>query len=349
MLEDSGNLPASIEEYKQAIRLRPRDYVFWLGLARAHELNEDSTSAIAAAGQAVRLAPYYAQTHWQLGNILVRAGRHDDAFKELRLSAECDPRLLPAVIDLAWQLSGGHTQLIKEVIQPQSSDSFTALAEYFRKQGRINEAIEVFQAAGAGAKENRQQFLDELIAGRKFKEAWLLWSSDHDESHRNSVSGLVDPGFEYESKLDEVGFGWRRDTRAQSVSLSLDGNNPKEGRWSLRVDFNGDSDPATPVISQLVPIEPLTSYKLRFVARTEGIVSGARPLVMVADANSNSPLSQTSPFPQQVNEWQNYEIDFKSGETTNAIQLILRREACNKSPCPIFGRLWLDNFSLEKG
>lgn len=347
ILEDNGDLPAAIEEYEQAVRLRADDYVLWLALARARELNGDTAGAIAAARQAVPMAPYYAQPHWQLGNILLRAGQHDEGFKELRLSGEADPTLLPAVIDLVWQLSGGDIQFTKQAVRPQSSDSFTALAEYFRKRGKVNEAIDMFRAAGAGAEEKRQQYIGELISAKDFKLAWVLWSTDHPESHQNTVAGLVDPGFEHESKLDEVGFGWRRDTKAQSVSLSLDANNPKEGRSSLRVDFNGDSDPVAPIISQLVLIEPRTRYKLHFAARAEGIVTGGRPLVIVADANNNNLISQTSPF-QQLSEWQDYEIDFNSGETTNAIQLILRREPCSKSPCPIFGHLWLDNFSLRK-
>lgn len=346
ILMDNGDLPAAIEECEHAVRLRPSDFVLWLGLARARELNGDIEGAVAAAKHAIAMAPDYAQTHWQLGNILVRAEQHDEGFKELLLGAEADRTLLPAVIDLAWQLSDGDTLFIKQVIQPRSSDSLTALAEYFRKRGKVNEAIEMFRAAGAGAEEKRQQYVSELISGRNFKEAWLLWSSFHPESHRNT--GVIDAGFEHEIQLDEAGFGWHRDSKTEFVSLSLDGNNPREGRSSLRVDFSGPSDPSTPIISQLVLVDPLTRYKLNFAARAEGIISGGRPLVIVADANNNALISQTSPFPEQLSAWQDYEIDFKSGETTNTIQIILRREPCSKSPCPIFGHLWLDNFSLQK-
>lgn len=346
ILMDHGDLPAAIEECEQAVRLRPSDFVLWLGLARARELNGDIEGAVAAAKHAVAMAPDYAQTHWQLGNILVRAGQHDQGFKELLLAAEADRAFLPAVIDLAWQLSDGDTLFIKRVVQTRSSDSLTALAEYFRKRGKVNEAIEMFRAAGAGAEEKRQQYVSELISGRNFKEAWLLWSSFHPESHRNT--GVIDAGFEHESQLDEAGFGWHRNSKTEFVSLSLDGDNPREGRSSLRVDFNGPSDPTTPIISQLVLVDPLTKYKLHFAARAERIISGGRPLVIVADANNNALISQARPFPEQLSAWQDYEIDFKSGETTSTIQIILRREPCSKSPCPIFGRLWLDDLSLQK-
>ncbi|MDX6289252.1 MAG: hypothetical protein QOH42_1051, partial [Blastocatellia bacterium] len=36
------------------------------------------------------------------------------------------------------------------------------------------------------------------------------------------------------------------------------------------------------------------------------------------------------------------------GPTATAVYVALERQPCDKSPCPIFGRLWLDNFSLQK-
>src|SRR5260221_10416803 len=80
------DLPASISEYEQAALSRPDDYVLWLSLARARELNGDPAGAVSAARQAVPLAPYYAEPHYQLGNILLRAGQREEAFKELRLA-----------------------------------------------------------------------------------------------------------------------------------------------------------------------------------------------------------------------------------------------------------------------
>src|SRR5712664_2657446 len=74
ILEASDDLSTATAEYMRAVSLRPDDYVLWLSLAHARELNGDMPGAIAAAKQAVQLAPYYAQPHWQLGNLLVRAG-----------------------------------------------------------------------------------------------------------------------------------------------------------------------------------------------------------------------------------------------------------------------------------
>jgi len=202
----------------------------------------------------------------------------------------------------------------------------------------------MLRAAGPAGEQERRQYLPELISAQNIREAALLWSIDHPAP---MVDQLIDPSFEHESNLDERGFGWRRENKAAALSLSLDQKSPNEGRFSLRVDFNGDSEAGPPIISQFMLITPGTRYRLRFVARTEGIVSGALPYVAVADVN-NSILGRISPFPPMRTDWQEYLIDFKSGDNSSAVQVLLRREPCGQSACPIFGHLWLDNFSIAR-
>jgi tetratricopeptide (TPR) repeat protein len=348
ILEAGNDLPAAISEYRQAAALRPDDYVLWLSLAKTTELTGDSPAAIAAATQAVKLAPYYAQPHWQLGNILVRAGQRDGGLKELRLAGASNPTLLPAIIDLAWQLSGGDAEFVARAIQPETPDAYKALAQYFKQRGKTSNAIEMLRAAGSPAEKERQQYLSELIEAKRFPDAYHLWSAGQAANSANIIGALRDPGFEQESNLDEAGFSWRAENKAQTVSLSLDSVNPKAGQSSLRIEFKGDSDPGPPLVSQLVLLEPRSPYQLHFSARSEKIVSGGLPQITVTDAGSNTVLGQPVRLPQQTSNWQDYVIDFSSSDTTTAIKISLQRERCSRSPCPIFGVLWLDNFSLRK-
>jgi len=95
-------------------------------------------------------------------------------------------------------------------------------------------------------------------------------------------------------------------------------------------------------------VEPQTRYQLTFAVRSEGIVSGGLPLIVVTDATSNKVLGQSEQFPKVTDGWREYAIDFESEPEASVVQIALRRLACNSSPCPIFGRLWLDAFSLKK-
>jgi tetratricopeptide (TPR) repeat protein len=348
ILEAQGDYSTAIEEYEQAVRLRPRDYVLWLALARVRELKGNLEGAIVAARQAVPLAPFYAQPHWQLGNMLVRRGKVDEGFRELRFAGESDQNLMPVIIELAFQLSGNDMEFIKRAIQPQTPDSYKALAEYFKKKNRVTDAIEMLSAAGSGAEQERRLYLEELISAGKFTEAAGLWSMDHPEVSQNMGSHFRNPGFEQESTLDKPGFDWRQETKADSLSLSLDPNQPKEGHTSLRIDLKGDSNPGVPVISQLILVAPGTRYQLQFAARSEGLVSGGMPYLAVVNATNNIVLGQTGLFPKGTVGWQDYVLDFNSAENISAIKVMLRRVPCSSSPCPVFGHLWLDNFSLRK-
>lgn len=350
VLEANNDLTAAIAAYQTAASLRPDDFVLWLSLAHACELNEDSVGAIAAARRAVPLAPFYAQPHWQLGNLLVRAGQRDEGFKELRLAGASSPSLLAGIVELAWQLSGGDVQFVKEAMQPQSPETYKALAENFKKHGKVEDAIAMFGAAGDGAETTRarEQYLNELISAKRFKEAYSLWSQGRAAGSAERLGVIRDSGYEQESNLDAPGFGWRAEKKTPSVSLSLDPSNPKEGHSSLRVDFKGDSDPASPIISQLVLTEANAHYQLRLAYRTEELVSGGLPNIFVLDAHENKVLGQSGALSATTQGWRDLKIDFVSGESTQAVQLSLRRDQCDKSPCPIFGRLWLDSFSLQR-
>src|SRR5207245_7295966 len=93
--------------------------------------------AVAALGESVALAPAYAKPHWLLGNLLIRTGQVDEAFRELRFAADRDPSLLPNVIDLAWGISHGDAAQTVATIQPQNDRALMSLAVFLavHKQG----------------------------------------------------------------------------------------------------------------------------------------------------------------------------------------------------------------------
>lgn len=342
---EPNDLRGAIAEYYQAALARPDDYVLWLSLARASELNGDTARAVAAARQAVPLAPDYAEPHYQLGNILLRAGQRDEAFKELRLAGASNPTLMQGIIDLAWRVSGGNVQFVTRAIEPRTPAAYQALAQYFRQRQDADAAIAMYVAAGSSAEQDRRSYLAELIGAKRYKEAAALWAVGRPAGAAPGV--MIDPGFEQETNLNDPGFGWRLGEKNTGFHLSLDTNNPREGRSSLKIEFDGDSDPFSPVIYQLVLVEPGTRYQLRFAVSSEGIVSGGLPQVVVTDVLANKMLGQSDKFPT-TDGWREYTINFDSGQSASAVQIALQRQTCNKSPCPIFGRLWLDNFSLQK-
>ena len=341
----SDDRVAANAEATQAVALRPRDYVFWLGLAQTRELNNDLSGAIDAATQAVGLAPSYSQPHWRLGNALVRAGRFDEGFRELRMAAASDPALLPSIIDLAWHLSNEDADYVKNAVQPNTVEARIALSNYFRSHGKFAEAVQVIREAGASANDYRQRLLAELVSQKHFADAYQLWATGHG-ANSGKTNPLFDPSFEASRDFSEPGFGWRTG-KSQRVAFTTDSQTSAEGKTSLKIEFNGESEPALALLSQLAMVEPNTRYALKFVGRSDQLVSGGLPVMRIVDADSNNVLGE-SVLRQQTDDWLEYAIDFAVPDKTSFIEIRLQRQSCSTNPCPIFGTLWLDRFTLQK-
>ena len=78
----------AIAEFEKAVSLSPYDYRFWMSLGRAYEQSGDVVKAEDALRRAVSLAPSYAYPHWYLGNLMLRNGRYDEAFSEIRIAGD---------------------------------------------------------------------------------------------------------------------------------------------------------------------------------------------------------------------------------------------------------------------
>jgi tetratricopeptide (TPR) repeat protein len=351
VLLNTQGLIVALPEYEHAVALRPNDYFLWLELGRARDMADDEQGAIAALEQSVRIAPFYAQPRWQLGNVLFRAGRVEESFGELRRAALSDVTLLPNLIDLVWGATGGDPAEVERIVQPERASWHIALAKIFIKRGKIAEALAQFRAAGGIAGKDRQALLDELMAAKRYREAYQVWAFDSGESNREGEAVLInDGGFENKISRDNSGFGWQLARDTQALRLSLDRKNPHSGAQSLRVDFNGDATPSQSILTQLILVEPNMRYRLRFNARTEEIITGGLPLISVSDASGkdSSVLASSPQLPQNSDGWREYSIDFTSSKTTSAVLISVLRQNCSSGPCPVFGRLWLDDFVVEK-
>ncbi|MFN2578956.1 MAG: tetratricopeptide repeat protein [Pyrinomonadaceae bacterium] len=349
ILETQNDFMGATGEYEQAVRLRPDDYVLWITLARARELYGDRQAAIAAGRNAIPLAPHYAQPHWQLGNLLVRAGEFEEGFNELRAATASNSTFLSSTIDLAWQLSGGDPKFVERMIQPKSAETFNAVADHFRRHGEIDEAVLLLEAAGndQSTDQVRRQFVSELIKLRSFKKAFELWCGVRGK--RIAELGAIDDGgFENETDLQSPGFGWRAENTASTLVRTLDASTPQRGTSSLRIEFNGESEPTSPIISQLVKTDAQTHYQLSFAFRSEDLISGGLPKLLVIDGRSDGVIAETAPLLKNSDGWRDLTVNFVSGSSDSAVKIVLVRESCSKMPCPIFGRLWLDSFALRK-
>lgn len=344
-----GDVAGATKEFENAVALRPRDYVSWLNLANARDTNGDREGALTAIRQAVQLAPYYAQPRWHLGKLLLDLGQYDAAFSEFRRAAESDPTLLPDIIDLAWHLHPGDASAVRRTIQPATAASKIELTRFFIKQGELTQAVELFRETD-GSDHIRRMLLTELLKAARFSEAYDVWSRGRVATDRSSNSGahITNNSFEQiVNATDDRGFGWVLIGQGKGVRISQDADQPFAGEQSLQLDFNGNAPEQ--IGSQLALVEPHTRYRLKFASRTEELLTGGLPMVLVSEASGNRQELGRSVLLPGNNGWQHSAVDFLTGEASGAVLIIIKRTACgNSQPCPIFGRVWFDDFSLQK-
>jgi hypothetical protein len=348
----------AIRSYRNSVSLRPLDYALWMSLGQELEDAGEIEAALRAFTEATRLAPFYARPRWQLGNFLLRQqGRDREAFDHLRQAAHGDPALFPNLIDLAWRFYGGEVPRVEAALRTETDAERLRLARFYVKQGKAGEAMRLYgQLGSAVARDEQKAMLTDLLAAREFAEAhkiWSLWQPPEAGAQEIAPGQIYDGGFEREIALNESGLGWQIGTaNVPTVSVSLDGSEVREGKRSLRIDFNGASAPSAPVVSQLVLVEAGRPYRLSFAARTKDLVTGGLPILTVFDASApaESVLAQSKNLPPQGSEsWQDLSVEFTTAQTARAVRVSLHRQNCAAGgSCPAFGHLWLDGFTMKK-
>lgn len=350
VLLNSSQAAAAASDFEKAISLRPNDYRLWMQLGDARDQAGNTAGALSAFGEAVRLAPFYAQTHWQWGNLLLRAGRYDEAFAELRAAAISQPTLAPQVIDLTWGIYNGNARAVESVVAPQTPAARMALAIYFAQRGKATDAIGLFRESRRVSEQERRALLTALLTARQFPESYEVWASNHEATIselRKHVATIIDAGFEAEIGLDDPGFGWQIKPDVQAVQFSLDSGSASAGARSLLINWNGNP-PSSSIISQLVLVEPRKHYELSVDVQTRNLVTAGPPTVAVKDANTPARmLAQSTPLPQGTSDWQKLSLSFDTAETTQAVLITIERPTCTMGICPIFGQTWFDNFALQ--
>ncbi|HET6862340.1 MAG TPA: hypothetical protein VFH91_04815 [Pyrinomonadaceae bacterium] len=333
------------KELEIAASLRPRDDSIWLTLGNFRDFLDDSDGALSAYNQAVRFAPFYAHTNWARGNLKLRIGRYDEAFSEMRLAATKNPNLLPTFIDLALGVSRGDLALAEQLVQITDDRSRLAFARTLATRGRGEEALRQIQLLKTPLnRETKQELVRQLIAAKCYREGYELWNSD---STNKSLPVIVDGGFEGSLTVKNTGFGWRFAAGEQKLEMSQDASERQSGTRSLRINFTGHLTPGNVLLSQYVVIDPDRTYKINYAFKSKELVSGGPPVITVDDVDSGETLGRSESIPNSTDGWQSASFTFTSRSKSKAVAIVLRRNYCQTSPCPIFGVVWLDSFSIE--
>ncbi|HEU4871405.1 MAG TPA: carbohydrate binding domain-containing protein, partial [Pyrinomonadaceae bacterium] len=324
---------------ESAVALRYRDDYLWIELGNTREDLGDTSGALAALDQAVRWAPYYAHTHWQRGNLLLRMNRSTEAFADLRQAAAANQKYLPNLIDLAWGISKGDVKTTEALVAIDNDTERLAFIRYLAGKGKGKDVIDQLQhLTTLRSTEANNELARLLFASKSFRDASIL-------AHA-TTSTFVNGGFEDPLVLNDVTFGWVVAPEYKN-HLAVDVSEKLEGAKSLQINFSGNWAAGTALLSQTLVLEPEQTYRVSFAIKTKDVVTGGPPFIAVRDATNNQLLGKSENFPTATNPWLTLNFEFTTQPNSQAAIVRLERNNCDAT-CPIFGTLWLDQFLIEQ-
>ena len=119
----------------------------------------------------------------------------------------------------------------------------------------------------------------------------------------------------------------------------------------MRVGFDLRDNLAFTITQQIVPVKPSTAYRLSFQAKIEDLESLSPPIIELYDPALELGVpgrvrAATPPLPNGDHDWKEYQLDLTTTAATEALKVRVQRLPCGEPPCPIYGRIWLDDFKL---
>jgi hypothetical protein len=129
------------------------------------------------------------------------------------------------------------------------------------------------------------------------------------------------------------------------MSVDSRGHN---GQKSLRIVFNAPRSLEKIPLSQTVVVEPGVQYRFEVYMRTEELISANVPNLFIVDTIDGVPLGGFA-LTSGTSDWQRVTFDFTTKPDHDAVTLMLTRTPCADGQiCPIFGKLWYDDFNLQR-
>jgi tetratricopeptide (TPR) repeat protein len=342
----------SLKEFEAAVCSSPNDYRYWLDLGIARSQAGDLPEAERALRQAVNLAPNYSYPRWYLGNLLLREGRVDDAFVELKKGAENDTDLRNQIFNVAIQVYGDDIGTITRAVG-SAADVRLQLVNYLITRNRLDDASAVWSSLDADTKAREattgNALITALAGAKRYKGAWDVYIQTLKDPSGLRPEQVQDGSFEQDLKeVSRSIFGWQIKSTPPQAQISYDSSVHHSGNRSLKIDFKAAKDLTFTNISQLLLVQPGTAYRLDFWVKTEDLKSAGMPAFQITDNGEGRVTGTSKPIEPGSNDWTPVTVEFRTGPKTEGVTLSSSRSACSDAICPIFGILWYDDFNLQR-
>jgi len=342
-------LGPSVIRFEDVVRLSPNDYRWWIELGRTDEQADRADQAELAFREAVRLAPSYAYPSWQLGNFLLRQGRSEEAFRELRKTTENNLTYREQVFSLAWDYFE-HDPARVEALAADTPDVRASLALFYAVRGQAADSLRIWNTLSDDQKAESPQIpkiIAQAFTEKRFYRQGIEFSRQVGIDPDAQAETITNGGFEKAlGAPDDNYYGWNVERGDGKIDIASDSSVKHLGNRSIKINFRSYVKPDLSNPWQIVAAQPGSSFTLHFWVRTENLRSAGLPVLEVLNPVDNRLIAASQAIASGTNDWQEMNIDFKSPEDVDGFVIRLSRSYCES--CPLVGLIWMDDFSLTK-
>jgi hypothetical protein len=349
---EQPDVMASVGSYQKAVTLNPGYTEAWLDLGTAFELDGNTAAARDAFLRAKKTYPASAEVAWRYGNFLLREGELPEAFTELRLALQADPRRAGAVFSRVYRADPDIDAILNDLLPPLPAVYVDAIAEAVDSQQlavaqtmwmrlmKLNPHLQLWQF---------DKFVGALQAHRDYDAARQVWDQGTSTMKlppliqpRDSV--LWDPS--YESGISNISFAWFFRPLAEGVHTEFDTTEKLSGKQSLRLTFDGKHNPGSDVACALGNVTPGTKYLFSGWVKTKNITGdqGVR-FHLKSIGNDQIPLAVTREI-HGITPWTSIEQDWTAAPGIHGVEVCISREPSTNPDIHISGDAWVDDVTL---
>src|ERR1700730_2691990 len=350
---EQPDVVASVESYQKAVRLNPGYTEALLDLGTAYELDGNNAAAQDAYSRAKKTYPASADVEWRYGNFLLREGELPEAFAELRLAMQADPRRAGPAFSRVYRADPDIDSILNDLLPPLPSVYVEAIREAVDSQQlavaqtmwirlmKLNPSLQLWQF---------ERFVGALQAHRDYDAARQVWDQGTSTMNlppllqpRDSV--LWDPSFE--SGITNRFFAWSYRPLEDGVHTELDTNEKLSGKLSLRLTFDGKHNPGSDLACASGVVTPGAKYLFSGWVKTKDLTGdqGVRFHLKSFGGNIEIPLLATSEV-HGTTPWALIEQDWSAGPGVHRVDVCVSREPSTNPDIHISGDAWVDDVTL---
>ncbi len=347
---EHADLAQAVRDFERAVEASPSSPFLRLDLASAYEMQGDAERAGRTFEEAKRLYPVSSEVAWKYGNFLLRSGRREEAYGEIRRALVADSSLVPLAVSVCWRAGAGPDQIVRQILPARAAGYLDAI-HFFLAEGEVEAALRVWAhlvALGEPFELKRASLLLEtLLQQRRISDAKRVWEEalaaaqgQPDGRARNSV--VWDGGFEQE--FLNFGFGWRVQ-RMAGADLVIDDSLSHAGARSLRITFDGTANLDFQIPRQFVLVEAGKRYRFAAWVRLDGVTTDSGVRFRIFDVEHPALQVFTDNLVGTL-PWTPQQASFTAGPETRLVAIAVRRIPSIKLDNKIAGTVWVDEVSF---